>query len=222
MPDNFRLRIPHSSIITFFFLLLWLFFFIYFSFSFLLFLSSAKTFLILVFQILLLFLLNARTPQKIVLFATGTITSPAKKNVKRFLAFPLLFVCFFFSHFLQEEYKCMYCFNSSYCVPFEGISSEEECEDSPVCVLENGEVLWGVGEEECGRRQACSSAEGSSEADCLAAGSCEDPDHIFESIEVLNFFFVSSLCFLTLFFLGFNSQLSIHCNSKKWGLYYPS
>ena len=80
----------------------------------------------------------------------------------------------------------MYCFNSTYCVPLPA-SSQEECEETPVCVLLDGEVLWGVGGDDCERRMTCSDPAITGEDECLASGDCVDPDLIQESIEVRYF-----------------------------------
>ena len=89
----------------------------------------------------------------------------------------------------------MYCFNSSYCVSFNA-TTQKECEATPVCIGADGMALWGVGKEECERRETCSIGGDGTEEECLEQGSCEDPDHIVESIEVffpITFFFALHL-----------------------------
>ena len=82
----------------------------------------------------------------------------------------------------------MYCFTDSNCVTAPGGAGREECEERDVCVLNDGEVLWDVGEEECGRMGKCEGGDGTTEGECIGGGECEDPDHILESIEVFFFF----------------------------------
>ena len=62
-------------------------------------------------------------------------------------------------------------------------SDQNECENTPICILNDGEVLWGVDEDECERREKCSEGMGD-EDECLEAGECNDPDNIVGSIEV--------------------------------------
>lgn len=44
-----------------------------------------------------------------------------------------------------SEEMCLYCFNSSHCVPLPA-ATQQECENTPICVLFGGEVLWDLSE----------------------------------------------------------------------------
>ena len=117
----------------------------------------------------------------------------------------------------------MFCFNSSYCVAFEEASNQEECESTPVCLLADGLLMWGIEKSECETRFGCSVGSGiGSEEECLQQGICEDPDHISESIEVDSFFSHSVLDLIFFSEIGFNSHIPTNCNCEKWGVYYPT
>ena len=64
-----------------------------------------------------------------------------------FFLFPFLFYFSLSSLLLnsQGEEKCMYCYNSSNCVVFpEG--DQTNCEETPICLLNDGTLLWNVTE----------------------------------------------------------------------------
>ena len=105
----------------------------------------------------------------------------------------------------EEEFRCVHCFNSTYCVDLPATSRliifsfeihylrlrfsyfshpRDECENTPVCVLFDSTVLWDVSEEECENRKTCSDGGVTTEEDCLNGGSCDDPDAIYDSIVV--------------------------------------
>ena len=77
---------------------------------------------------------------------------------------------------VEEEYVCMYCYNSSHCVGNLDLTTKEDCESTPVCVLPD-EVLFGVTEEECQLM-----VDSGDEED----GYCNDLDFIEETILRVN------------------------------------
>jgi len=87
-------------------------------------------------------------------------------------------------------YKCMYCHNSSHCelAPFK-VSSQEECEALPLCILSNGTLLWDVSQEDCENLGSCSEACGTTECETqeeceTKGGRCIDSDNIQRSVEL--------------------------------------
>ena len=77
---------------------------------------------------------------------------------------------------VEEEYVCMYCYNSSHCVGNLDLTTKEACESTPVCVLPD-EVFFDVTEEECQLMV---------DSDDEEDGYCNDPDFIEETILRVN------------------------------------
>jgi len=43
----------------------------------------------------------------------------------------------------SEEYKCMYCYNSSHCVQL-NVTNQTDCENLELCVTPNGEIMQNI------------------------------------------------------------------------------
>ena len=74
-----------------------------------------------------------------------------------FLAFSLFSLCctkltmknkklFCWLFLLVETPVCMFCHNSSNCVVLPEAATEDECEDTPICLLPGGVIVWDMSE----------------------------------------------------------------------------